>query len=131
MKTFIAIITALIVILSSVLTANAFCIYNKIDIDVDVSVGSNIGHFFGKIAPGANKCCNYKDTSCNPTGAQDAVLDLDISSSCGCDKEAQIYAGGWCDITGTTDLCPKGQPTHIMVAVRPICNKTVYHNSEF
>ncbi len=94
--------------------ADAFCVYNFSDIDMkflEIKGGSAFGRFDEDVEPGAHKCCNWKNKSCNNQGKRDSNLIFKVGSILNngfggttlgkvyCDN-VNIKAGGWLVIKG-------------------------------
>ena len=87
-------LAALLVALSGVFMANAYCIYNNASIPVFVEVGSDpFTSFKQTIAPGQNGCCNWQTDGCNPSRNRNESLPMKITSTCGCYDQGQVVAG--------------------------------------
>ncbi len=96
--------------------AEAFCVYNKSDVVIDVVQTKGYSswgkHAAWVIDPGKKRCCNYKTKDCNKSQEKTAkvafkVTRYEMNCSLGgcrqvpslvCKKE--IKAGGWLTIKG-------------------------------
>lgn len=90
--------------------ADAFCVYNKTDVRMDVVQSSGgIGDLtgFGKtIEPGGSACCHWTNKSCNTGGKRESTVKFDVAlHSVGrgfiypC-TNIPIKAGGWLEVEG-------------------------------
>ena len=61
--------------------AEAFCIYNKTDIEISATQTSNHKLFKGftqTIPVGEKRCCDWKNKDCNKEGKQDSLVKFDV-----------------------------------------------------
>ena len=68
-------------------SAEAFCVYNKTDIEIEVveSSGHKWNHGFRVyINPGWSDCCSWQDSNCNKEGNRDSIVEFIVTNSSNC-----------------------------------------------
>ena len=112
---FMAVVFAALTTFAAVEGAEAFCVYNKTDIEVHAWQGSE-GDFDAYIPAADYACCNWKEKSCNKGGSRTSNVKIRVTKTLPptytsiCEKE--FDAGGWLEVFGNYRDIPYSCSAH-------------------